>query len=77
MVAVPLGLVLVGLPARTLGFLGSQKLLDVVIGHDLGRFFPLVVIVVAWALVTAALVQAMVEGGGALLRRRRTKRATA
>ena len=70
MVSVPLGLALVGIPARKAGYLSSQKLLDIVVGSDLGRYVPLVVIVVAWALVTALLVQAIVETAGALRRRR-------
>lgn len=72
LVAVPLGLVLVGVPARSLGYLSSQKLLDVVVGDDLGRYVPLAVIVVLWALVTALLVQLIVEVGDLVLRRRRT-----
>jgi hypothetical protein len=74
-IAVPLGLALVGIPARESGYLTGQKLLDVVIGRDLDRFFPLVVIVVLWALVTAILVQVLVEGGAWLMRRRRARRA--
>ena len=70
MVAVPLGLALVGIPARKAGYLDSQKLLDIVIGRDSGRYVPLLVIVLLWALVTAILVQVIVEGGGRLLRRR-------
>jgi len=69
-VSVPVGLALVGIPARKLGYLDSQKLLDVVIGDDTGRYLPLAVIVVLWALVTALLVQLIVEGGAWLLRRR-------
>ena len=76
-VAVPVGLAIVGIPARTLGYLDSQKLLDVLIGKDTGRYLPLAVIVVLWALVTALLVQGIVEGGGWLLRRRRERRAGA
>lgn len=75
-IAIPLGLVLVGIPARRAGYLTGQKLLDVVIGHDLDRYFPLVVIVLLWALVTALLVQLIAEGGGWLMRRRRARRAT-
>ncbi|MFO1537879.1 MAG: hypothetical protein ACKOVH_08650 [Actinomycetota bacterium] len=67
----PVGLVLVGLPARRLGYLDSQKLLDVLIGEGSGRYLPLVVIVLLWALVTAVLVQVIVEGGHWWLRRRR------
>ena len=75
-IAVPLGLALVGLPARNLGYLDSQKLLDVLIGKGTDRYLPLVVIVLLWALVTALLVQLIIEGGAWLLRRRRTGRAT-
>ena len=74
-VAVPLGLALVGIPARKLGYLDSQKLLDVLIGKSTDRYVPLVVIVPLWALVTALLVQLIVEGGGWALRRRRARRA--
>jgi hypothetical protein len=69
-VAIPLGLVLVGVPARKAGYLSSQKLLDIVIERDLDRYVPLAVIVVLWALVTALLVQLLIEGGGWLMRRR-------
>jgi hypothetical protein len=74
-VAIPLGLALVGIPARRAGYLSSQKLLDIVIERDLDRYVPLAVIVVLWALVTALLVQLLVEGGGWLMRRRQTRRA--
>ena len=74
-IAIPLGLILVGVPARRAGYLTGQKLLDVVIGRDLNRYFPLVVIVVLWALVTSVLVQLLAEGGGWLMRRRRARRA--
>jgi hypothetical protein len=73
-VAIPLGLALVGIPARRAGYLSSQKLLDIVIERDLDRYVPLAVIVVLWALVTALLVQLLVEGGGWLMRRRRARR---
>jgi len=69
-VSVPLGLALVGIPARKLGYLSSQKLLDIVVGSDVGRYVPLAVVVLLWALVTAILVQVIVETGGALRRRR-------
>ncbi len=55
-VALPIALVAVGLPARKAGYLTGQKLLDVIVKHDLGRFVPLVVIVALWALATAVLV---------------------
>ena len=55
-VALPIALVAVGIPARKAGYLTGQKLLDVIVKHDLGRFVPLLVIVALWALVTAILV---------------------
>ncbi len=55
-VALPIALVVVGIPARKAGYLTGQKLLDVIVKHDLGRFIPLLVIVALWALVTAVLV---------------------
>jgi hypothetical protein len=73
-VALPLGLVIVGIPARSAGYLTSQKLLDVIVKHDLGRFVPIVVIVVLWALVTALLVTALVEGGRWWMVRRRARK---
>jgi len=74
-IAIPLGLALVGIPARKAGYLSSQKLLDIVIKRNFDRYVPLAVIVVLWALVTALLVQLLVEGGGWLMRRRHARRA--
>jgi len=71
LLAVPVGLVIVGVPARILGYLTSQKLLDVFVKHTLGRFVPLLVIVVLWALATTILVEVFVEGGRWLMLRRR------
>jgi hypothetical protein len=62
-IALPLGLLVVGLPARQLGYLTSQKLLDVIVKRDLGRFVPIIVVVALWALVTAVLVTILIEGG--------------
>jgi hypothetical protein len=70
-IALPIGLALVGIPARKAGYLSSQKLLDVVIKHNLDRFFPLAVIVVLWALVTAIVVHLLAEGGRAWRHKRR------
>jgi hypothetical protein len=74
-VAIPLGLALVGIPARKAGYLSSQKLLDIVIKRNFDRYVPLAVIVLLWALVTALLVQLLIEGGGWLVRRRQSRRA--
>ncbi len=70
LVALPLGLAIVGLPARKAGYLSSQKLLDVIVKSDLSRFLPIVVIILLWALVSALLVTLFVEGGRRLMLRR-------
>ncbi len=74
--AVPIGLALVGIPARQLGYLTSQKLLDVFVKHTLSRFVPLLVIVVLWALATTILVEILIEGGRWIMLRRQRTRAT-
>jgi hypothetical protein len=71
--AVPIGLAIIGVPARILGYLTSQKLLDVIVKHNLSRFVPLLVIVVLWALATTVLVELFVEGGRWLMLRRRRR----
>ena len=76
MLAVPIGLAIVGIPARVLGYLTSQKLLDVFVKHTLARFVPLLVIVVLWALATTVLVEVFVEGGRWIMLRRRRGGAT-
>ena len=74
LVALPLGLAIVGLPARKAGYLSSQKLLDVIVKTDLSRFVPILVIILLWALVAALLVTLFVEGGRRLMLRRRRKK---
>ena len=69
--AVPVGLAIVGIPARILGYLTSQKLLDVFVKHTLARYVPLAVIVVLWALATTVLVEVFIEGGRWIMLRRR------
>ena len=76
LVALPLGLAIVGLPARKAGYLSSQKLLNVIVKSDLTRFVPIVVIIVLWALVSALLVTLFVEGGRRLMVRHHQKQAT-
>ncbi len=73
MLAVPVGLAIIGIPARVLGYLTSQKLLDVIVKHNLSRFVPLLVIVVLWALATTVLVEIFIEGGRWLMLRRRRR----
>jgi len=72
-VALPLGLAIVGIPARKAGYLSSQKLLDVIVKSDLSRFVPIVVIILLWALVSAILVTLFVEGGRRFMARRKAK----
>ena len=73
-VALPLGLAIVGIPARQAGYLSSQKLLDVIVKRDLSRFVPIIVIIALWALASAVLVTLLVEGGRRwMLSRRRGK----
>jgi hypothetical protein len=72
--AVPVGLAIIGIPARVLGYLTSQKLLDVIVKHTLARFVPLLVIVILWALATTVLVEVFIEGGRWLMLRRRAAR---
>ena len=73
LVALPLGLAIVGLPARKAGYLSSQKLLDVIVKSDMSRFVPIVVIIILWALVSAVLVTLFVEGGRRVMARRRDR----
>jgi hypothetical protein len=75
--AVPIGLAAVGIPARKGGYLTSQKLLDVIVKHSMSRFVPLAVIVLLWALVTAVLVTAFIEGGRFWWNRRKRRKAAA
>ena len=72
-IALPIALAIVGIPARQLGYLTSQKLLDVIVKTDLSRFVPILVIIVLWALVTAVLVTVFIEGGRRLMLRRRAR----
>jgi len=71
--ALPIALAIVGIPARQLGYLTSQKLLDVIVKRDLSRFVPILVIVVLWAFVTAVLVTVFIEGGRRLMLRHRAR----
>jgi hypothetical protein len=73
-VALPLSLAIVGLPARKLGYLSSQRLLDVFVESGTDRFVPLAVVVVLWGLVTAVVVTLLVEGGRHWMLRRRRHR---
>jgi hypothetical protein len=70
-VALPAGLFLVVYPARKLGFLSGQKLVDVIVGTSWGRYWRVLAIAPMWALVTTIIVQLILLAGRALARRRR------
>lgn len=74
LVALPIALAAVGIPARGAGYLNSQRLLDVIVEKNFTRFVPILVIVVLWALVTAVLVTVMIAVGQRLASRRRARR---
>jgi hypothetical protein len=77
-VAVPLGFLLTAWPAYEFGFIKKDDLLDIFVGTGLGRYVRLAIVTLAWALVTALLVQLFVEGGRVrAARRRRARAATA
>jgi len=75
LIALPLGLFAVVVPARRLGFLSGQRLLDVVVGTGWSRYWRVLLIAPAWALVTTLLVHLMLFGLRKLGERRRTIRA--
>jgi len=74
LVAVPIGLIVVVVPARKAGFLSGQRLLDVLVGTGWNRYWRVLAIAPAWALVTAVLVQLMLLGMRKLGDRRRAIR---
>ena len=75
LIALPLGLLIVVVPARRLGFLSGQRLLDVVVGTGWSRYWRVLVIAPAWALATTLLVQLMFFGLRKLADRRQAIRA--
>lgn len=70
-VAVPLGFLLTAYPAYHFKWIKKNDLLDVFVGTGTSRYTRLIVLTLAWALVTALLVQLFVEGGRWIARRRR------
>jgi len=73
-VAVPVGLMVTAWPAYHFKWIKKDDLLDVFVGTGNGRYTRLVVLTLAWALVTALLVQLFVEGGRWVARRRRARK---
>ena len=77
-VAVPIAFVVTAWPAYEFGLIRKDDVLDVFVGSGTGRYTRLAVFTLIWALVTAVLVQLLVEGGRSWSRRRRaTKRRAA
>jgi len=75
-VAVPVGLLVTAWPAYHFKWIRKNDLLDVFVGTGTNRYTRLVVLTLAWALVTALLVQLFIEGGRWFARRRRARKAT-
>ncbi|MFN8027638.1 MAG: hypothetical protein U0W40_15145 [Acidimicrobiia bacterium] len=75
-VAVPLGFVVTAWPAYHFKWIKKDDLLDVFVGSGNGRYSRLAVLTLAWALVTALLVQLFVEGGRWFARRRQARKTT-
>lgn len=73
-VAVPLGFVITAWPAYHFKWIKKDDLLDVFVGSGNSRYTRLVVLTLAWALVTALLVQCFVEGGRWIAARRRARK---
>jgi len=75
-VAVPVAFFLTAWPAYELGFIEKDDLLDIFVGTGIGRYLRLVIVTLVWALVTALIVQVLVEGGRVRAARRRRARGT-
>src|SRR4051794_29452532 len=76
-VAVPVGFLLTAWPAYKFGFIKKDDLLDLFVGTGTGRYLRIAIVTLVWAIVTALLVQLLVEGGRARANRRRRSRAAA
>jgi hypothetical protein len=75
LLAIPAGLVAVLVPARRFDFLSGQRLLDVLVGTGYARYWRVLVIAPAWALVTTILVTLITMLFRKLGERRRALRA--
>jgi hypothetical protein len=74
-VAVPVAFLLTAWPAYKFGFIKKDDLLDLFVGTGTGRYLRIAIVTLVWAIVTALLVQLLVEGGRARANRRRRSRA--
>jgi ribosomal protein S27E len=73
-VAIPLGFVVAVWPSYEFGLISKDDVLDVFVGSGTERYTHLALVTLIWALVTAVLVQVLVEGGRWLADRRRRRR---
>jgi hypothetical protein len=76
-VAVPVAFLVTAWPAYKFGFIKKDDLLDIFVGTGASRYFRIAIVTLVWAVVTALLVQLLVEGGRARANRRRRSRAAA
>jgi hypothetical protein len=74
-VAVPVAFLLTAWPAYKFKFIKKDDLLDIFVGSGIGRYVRLGIVTLVWAVVTALLVQLLVEGGRARANRRRARAA--
>jgi hypothetical protein len=72
-VAVPVGFLITAWPAYELGLIKKDDVLDIFVGTGSGRYVRLAIATAVWALVTALLVQLLIEGGRAWAVRRRAR----
>ncbi len=71
----PVAFLVTAWPAYKFGFIKKDDLLDIFVGTGVGRYFRIAIVTLVWAVVTALLVQLLVEGGRARANRRRRTRA--
>lgn len=70
-VAVPLALVLVVVPARAFSWVTTGTAIDIVTGEKAGRFVQILPLLISWSLVAAVLATLGTDGVSWLVRRRR------
>jgi hypothetical protein len=73
-VALPVGFVVTGLPAYEFKLIRKDDVLNLFVGSGSGRYTRLVIVTLIWAVVTAVLVQCLIEGGRWWSARRRARR---
>jgi hypothetical protein len=73
LVAVPVGFVITAWPAYEFDLIRKSDVLDIFVGTGTERYTRLAIGTLIWALITALLVQLLVEGGRRLAARRRRR----